>query len=90
MSLAFLTKLNAIMSAPSFRAQRRSSSSFLLSAGTSTATPGRFMPLLFDTGPPMTTSVVTVVASTAVARSDSRPSSISSMSPTDTSFGRPL
>ena len=45
------------MSTPRRIAQRRSSSSFSLSAGTLTATPGRLMPLLLETGPPTTTSV---------------------------------
>ena len=62
MSLALRTNDKAIMSTPCRSAQRRSSVSFSLIAGTLTATPGRLMPLLLLTGPPTTTSVITSVA----------------------------
>ena len=78
------------MSAPSLRPQRRSASSFSDSAGTLTATPGRLMPLLFDTGPATTTSVVTTLPSTSTTRTRTLPSSISRKSPGLTSAGRPL
>ena len=61
-SLALRTNESAMRSAPSSRPQRRSSSSFSESAGTFTATPGRLMPLLFETGPATMTSVVTTGA----------------------------
>ena len=56
MSVASRTNDSAIRSTPRRRAQRRSSSSFSHSAGTLTATPGRLMPLLLETGPPTITS----------------------------------
>ena len=90
MSDALRTKDSAMMSAPSLIAQRRSSSSFSERAGTFTATPGRLIPLLLLTGPGTSTTVVTVVAVTSVARNPTLPSSISSWSPTLTSPGRPL
>ena len=90
MSLALRTKDRATMSMPCRSAQRRSSMSFSLIAGTLTATPGRLMPLLLLTGPPTTTSVTTSVSVTSVARSVSRPSSIKIRSPGWTSPGRPL
>ncbi|CAB4616297.1 unannotated protein [freshwater metagenome] len=90
MSEAFRTKESAIMSAPSFSAQRRSASSFSESAGTFTATPGKLIPLLLDTIPATSTTVVTVRSSTWVARRPTLPSSIRSSSPTFTSPGRPL
>ena len=46
---------------PACSAQRRSSMSFSLMAGTLTATPGRLMPLLLLTSPPTTTRVTTSV-----------------------------
>ena len=49
MSSASRTKDRAMRSAPILRAQRRSSRSFSLRAGTETATPGRLMPLLLET-----------------------------------------
>ena len=55
------------MSTPFRSAQRRSSVSFSLIAGTLTATPGRLMPLLLLTGPPTTTLVITSVSVTSVA-----------------------
>ncbi len=65
--------------------------SFSDSAGTDTATPGRLMPLLLLTGPPTSTSVRTSVpSSTPVTRRRILPSSISSVSPTETSPGSPL
>ena len=90
MSEAFRTKDRAIMSTPRRIAQRRSSSSFSESAGTLTATPGRLIPLLFDTNPAMSTTVVTVSSVTSVARRVTLPSSIRSKSPTFTSPHRPL
>jgi hypothetical protein len=50
------TNDSAIMSARRVRAKRRSASSFSVSAGTLTATPGSDRPLLFETGPPSVTS----------------------------------
>lgn len=79
-----------MMSTPRCSAQRRSASSLSLRAGTLTATPGRLMPLWSETGPATTTSVVTSVSVTPVARRATLPSSISSGSPTETSPGRPL
>ena len=49
-SFALRTNDSAMRSAPARRPQRRSASSFSDSAGTLTATPGRLMPLLFETG----------------------------------------
>ena len=46
--------------------------------------------MLFDTSPAISTSVVTVVLETSVARRRTFPSSISRMSPTFTSSGKPL
>ena len=90
MSEAFLTNESAIMSTPTLSAQRRSSSSFSDKAGTFTATPGKLMPLLFETSPAISTSVVTVVLETSVARRRTFPSSISRKSPILTSSGKPL
>ena len=56
------------MSTPRRMAQRRSSSSFSLSAGTLTATPGRLMPLLLETQPPTITWATTLTSSTSIAR----------------------
>ena len=84
------TKDSAIMSACRPSAQRRSASSFSDSAGTFTATPGRLMPLLLETGPATTTSVVTTVPSVATTRTFTLPSSISRKSPGATSCGSPL
>ncbi len=53
------TKESATRSAPRRRPQRRSASSLSDSAGTFTATPGRLMPLLFETVPATMTSVRT-------------------------------
>ena len=89
MSAALRTNDNAIMSAPSFMPNRRSSMSFSDRAGTLTATPGRLMPLLLDTTPPMTVSVMTSVSVTSTARSITLPSSMSNTSPGRTSPGRP-
>ena len=47
--------------------------SFSLIAGTLTWTPGRLMPLLLLTWPPISTLVVTSVSETAVVRSRTRP-----------------
>src|SRR6478752_2679280 len=79
-----------MMSAPMLRAQRRSSSSLSLIAGTDTATPGRLRPLLFETGPGTSTRVTTRGPSTAVTRTRTLPSSMRIGSPTRASFGRPL
>ena len=89
-SEALRTNESAIMSTPRRIPQRRSSSSFSESAGTFTATPGRLMPLLFETGPGTSTTVVTVVAFTSVARRVTLPSSMRSRSPGFTSPGNPL
>ena len=90
MSEASLTNDSATISTPSFRPQRKSASSFSDRAGTFTATPGRLIPLLFETRPGISTSVVTVVSDTATALSLTLPSSIRRKSPTFTSPGRPL
>ena len=55
MSSAVRTNDSAIRSTPSRSAQRRSSMSFSVSAGTLTATPGRLMPLLSESMPPSIT-----------------------------------
>ena len=89
MSAASRTNDSAIMSAGRCSAQRRSSASFSDIAGTLTATPGRLMPLWFDTGPPTVTRQTTSVRVTSSATSAIRPSSISSWSPGFTSPGRP-
>lgn len=81
MSAALRTNDSAMMSAPSLRPQRRSASSFSDSAGTLTATPGRLMPLLLETGPATTTSVVTTLPSTSTTRTRTLPSSIRRKSP---------
>ena len=49
------TKDIATMSAPVARAQRRSASSFSVSAGALTLTPGRLIPLWLEIFPPTTT-----------------------------------
>ena len=90
MSAALRTKDSAIMSTPLRSAQRRSSVSFSLIAGTLTATPGRLIPLLLLTLPPTVTSVITSVSVTSVARRAIRPSSIKIRSPGLTSPHRPL
>ena len=90
MSEALRTNDSAMRSAPSSRPQRRSASSFSESAGTLTATPGRLMPLLFETGPATTTRVVTTTPSVSTTSTRTLPSSISRKSPGLTSFGRPL
>ncbi|CAB4605529.1 unannotated protein [freshwater metagenome] len=90
MSLALRTNERAIMSTPRRIPQRRSSSSFSERAGTFTATPGRLIPLLFETKPGTSTTVVTVSLVTSVALRVTFPSSIKSRSPTLTSPHRPL
>ena len=90
MSSPLRTKDNAIMSMSFESAQRRSRSSFSLMAGTDTATPGRLIPLLLETGPATTTSQSTSVGETSKARSPTLPSSIRTWSPGFTSPGRPL
>ncbi len=87
---ALRTKLSAMKSTPSRRAQRRSAVSFSDRAGTETATPGRLMPLLLETLPGTTTSVTTSVSSTDVTSRRTLPSSMSNGSPGFTSPGRPL
>ena len=90
MSEASRTKDRATMSTPRRMAQRRSSSSFSLSAGTLTATPGRLMPLLLETMPPTITWATTLTSSTSMARRATLPSSISRASPGLTSSVRLL
>ncbi len=90
MSAALRTNDSAMRSAPSSRPQRRSASSLSDSAGTFTATPGRLMPLLFETGPATMTRVVTTVPSVSRTSTRTLPSSISRKSPGFTSSGRPL
>ena len=78
------------MSMSWWSAQRRSASSFSDMAGTETATPGRLMPLLLETGPGTVTTQVTSVSVTSTALRPTLPSSIRIWSPTFTSPGRPL
>ena len=73
------------MSARSASAQRRSSASLLVKAGTLTLTPGRLRPLWSETGPPTRTRVRTRSPCTAVTSSTTRPSSTSSRVPGRTS-----
>ena len=89
MSSAVRTNDSAIMSTRIRSAQRRSSLSFSDIAGTDTATPGRLMPLLFDSVPPSSTWHTTSVSVTAVAIRASLPSSMRMRSPAVTSPGRP-
>ena len=70
------TKDRATMSMSWCRAQRRSRSSLSLRAGTDTATPGRLMPLLLETGPGTVTSHTTSVAVTSTAFRPTLPSSM--------------
>ena len=79
-----------MMSAPIFRAKRRSLASFSVSAGRETAAPGRLMPLLLEMGPPTMTRVRTRVGVTSMASRRILPSSSRSLSPGFTSPGRPL
>ena len=90
MSEAKRTKDMAMMSAPVWMAQRRSSSSFSVSAGRDTATPGRLMPLCEETGPATMTLVCTLLPSTLVTSRRTLPSSIRIGSPAWQSPGRPL
>jgi len=84
------TKDSAMTSAPSCSAHRRSVLSFSERAGTDTATPGRLMPLLFETGPGTSTSVRTRGPSTSTTRTATLPSSMRSRSPGLQSPGSPL
>jgi hypothetical protein len=83
------TNDRAIMSARNPSAQRRSSASLLVRAGTLTLTPGRLRPLWSETGPPTTTRVRTRGPCTAVTSSTRRPSSTSSVVPGRTSAASP-
>ena len=89
-SLASRTKDRATRSQPMRRANRRSSTSFSLSAGTLTAAPGRLMPLWSEMTPPSMTIVFTRGPSTSMTRSSTLPSLMSTWSPLVTSPGRPL
>ena len=89
MSSAVRTNDSAIMSTRIRSAQRRSALSFSDIAGTDTATPGRLMPLLFDSVPPSSTWHTTSVSVTDVAISAILPSSMRMRSPALTSPGRP-
>ncbi len=88
-SAADRTKDSATKSTDVRSAHRRSSMSFSERAGTLTATPGRFSPLLSLTLPPTSTRVTTSWPSTSVTRSRSLPSSTRIGSPGLTSPGRP-
>ena len=88
-SSADRTNDNAIRSARRPRAQRRSSVSFSLMAGTLTATPGRLIPLLLLSVPPTSTRVTTSVSETVTAVRATRPSSMRIRSPGRTSPGSP-
>ncbi len=80
------TNDSATRSTPRWSAQRRSSSSFALSAAAVRATPGRFRPLLSETFPPTTTSVRTRTPSVSITRSRTLPSSTRIGSPGETSL----
>ncbi len=89
-SAGWRTNDSAMKSTPTSRPTKRSRRSFSVSAGAETFTPGRLMPLLFLSVPPMTTRVVTSVSSFSITSSDNKPSSSSSMSPGFTSPGSPV
>ncbi len=89
-SAALRTKDSATMSTPRRSANRRSSLSFSDRAGTLTAAPGRLMPLLFESTPPSTTTVLTRGPSTLTTSRAMTPSLIRTGSPGLTSPGRPL
>ena len=88
-SAAERTNDSAMKSALRCSAQRRSSTSLADNAGTDTATPGRFSPLLLLIGPATRTRVRTSVPSTSSTSTRTRPSSIRIWSPFSTSPGRP-
>jgi hypothetical protein len=69
------TNDSAIMSARRPSAQRRSSASLLVRAGTLTRTPGTLSPLWSETRPPVSTVVRTRGPSIPVTSSTTRPSS---------------
>ena len=77
-------------SAPARRPQRKSSLSFSDSAGTETATPGRFIPLLLLTAPGSMHFVTTSFPLTSTTSTVTFPSSIRMRSPGLQSPGRPL
>ncbi len=83
------TKDIATMSTPVASAQRRSASSFSVSAGALTLTPGRLMPLWLEILPPTTTLVRTRSPLTPMTSSWTLPSSIRIRSPIRTSSGSP-
>ena len=88
-SAASRTNESAIKSAPIPIAHFKSSSSFSESAGTDTAAPGKFKPLLLLTVPPSMTIVSILGAFTEVTSKATRPSSINIRSPTLQSPGNP-
>ena len=73
------------MSTPAVRPKCRSARSFSVSDGMLTFTPGRLMPLWSLIGPPLTTSVRTLVPSLESARSSIEPSASRMRSPGCTS-----
>ncbi|CAB4657799.1 unannotated protein [freshwater metagenome] len=77
-------------SAPARSPQRRSSISFSDIAGTETATPGRFIPLLLLTAPGSMTLVITSLPLTSTTCTVTFPSSINMRSPALQSPGSPL
>ena len=89
MSAALLTNESAIMSTPCFNAHRKSEMSFSESAGTLTATPGRFIPLLSLTVPASVTRVTTESELTSTTSKPTLPSSMRMRSPTLQSPGKP-
>ena len=90
MSLALRTNESAIKSAPALSPHRKSSLSFSESAGTETATPGRFIPLLLLTAPGSIHLVTTSFPFTSTTSTVTFPSSIRIRSPGLQSPGRPL
>ena len=89
MSDAFRTKESAIKSTPWRSAQRKSAISFADSAGTLTATPGKFMPLLSLTIPASVTFAITESEVTSITSRPTLPSSIKIRSPILQSPGNP-
>ena len=87
-SPAVLTNEAAIKSKLLSTAKLISAISFSLIYGMDTTVPGRFTPLLFETGPGFTTTHFTSVSFFSVTFNSIRPSSISTLVPTDTSLGK--
>ncbi len=89
-SAASRTKDSATMSQPISSANLRSSTSLSDRAGTLTATPGRLMPLWSEITPPSMTMQRTRGPSTSITWRATLPSLIRTVSPLETSPGRPL